>query len=240
MGVAYSQWLKAREGNSSAAEIRLERRLHELLLYQQRRQDEVKKQATNERQRQKRRALAPEVPTARWCLCLRKSSATSASRCSKPHVRTRRSPSRRTSRERSQRSPWWTCWTRRCAARAISQNRSPPSCSYAGHAQLNLLLVATHYCDLSAGRGEWPMQQLPGGGTGVREARRRRAYVTVHFRATLLVGSRIKSAKNGSHLSCAHVMMSCVYSLSGMTSLACLPRHHLRRCLPVPSRGLGI
>ena len=30
------------------------------------------------------------------------------------------------------------------------------------------------------------------------------------------------------------------YAFIRMTSLACLPRHHLRRCLPVPSRGLGI
>ena len=32
MGAAYSQWLKAREGSWSAAEISLERQLHELLL----------------------------------------------------------------------------------------------------------------------------------------------------------------------------------------------------------------
>jgi hypothetical protein len=62
MGTAYSQWLKAKEGTLSAAEINLERRLHELLLHQQRRQDGVKKQAASERQRHKRRALAPEVP----------------------------------------------------------------------------------------------------------------------------------------------------------------------------------
>ena len=49
-------------GSSSAAETRLEQRLHELLLFQQRRQVEVKKQATAERQRHKRRAQAPSVP----------------------------------------------------------------------------------------------------------------------------------------------------------------------------------
>ena len=62
MGATYSQWLKVQEGSSSAAEIRLEQRLHELLLFQQRRQVEVKKQATAERQRHKRRAQAPSVP----------------------------------------------------------------------------------------------------------------------------------------------------------------------------------
>ena len=62
MGATYSQWLKAQVGSSSAAETRLEQRLHELLLFQQRRQVEVKKQATAERQRHKRRAQAPSVP----------------------------------------------------------------------------------------------------------------------------------------------------------------------------------
>ncbi len=44
MGAAYSQWLKAREGTSSAAKISLERWLHKLLLYQQGRQDPSNRQ----------------------------------------------------------------------------------------------------------------------------------------------------------------------------------------------------
>ena len=79
------------------------------------------------------------------------------------------------------------------------------SCYYAGHAHLRCDVLCTF-----GGAGRLLQATSPGGTTGVREARRRRAYVTVHFRATLLAGSRITSAKNGSHSSCALVMMSCV------------------------------
>ena len=62
MGSSYSTWLHAQGASLTPAEQNLERRLHRLLLFEQRRQDEVKKQALAERQRAKRRAVAPQVP----------------------------------------------------------------------------------------------------------------------------------------------------------------------------------
>jgi len=74
------------------------------------------------------------------------------------------------------------------------------------------------------GRGECFFATAPGGATGVREARRRRAYVTVHFRATLLDGSRITSAKKGSHSNCSP-LRACHDVMCVQVSRACHASH---------------